>query len=151
MGLVNEFLPPRAVSSEPGRRTAQAASHGIAPLKQAQSFGMTQVEMLSRSSPTSFAELWYDIAGDDHFWLKARFDFFLREIRACGLDPTAPMSGLDVGCGHGAVQRQLAAHTAWRADGCDLNQAALSLHSGRAGRVLDCTPGMRHDNFCDSP
>jgi 2-polyprenyl-3-methyl-5-hydroxy-6-metoxy-1,4-benzoquinol methylase len=108
---------------------------------------MTQVEMLSRSSPTSFAELWYDIAGDDHFWLKARFDFFLREIRACGLDPTAPMSGLDVGCGHGAVQRQLAAHTAWRADGCDLNQAALSLHSGRAGRVLFYDTNDRRPEF----
>ncbi len=97
---------------------------------------MTQIETLSRSNPTSFAELWYEIADDEHFWLKARFDFFFRAIRACGLDPTTPMTGLDIGCGHGAVQRQLAARTAWRADGCDLNRAALGLHSERAGRVL---------------
>jgi len=97
---------------------------------------MAQVEILSSSKPTNFTELWYDIADDDHFWLRWRFNFFLRTARRSGLDPSSPMTGLDIGCGHGAVERQLAAHTAWRADGCDLNQAGLAHHSGRAGRVL---------------
>lgn len=97
---------------------------------------MTQVEILSSPKATNFTEVWYDFADDDHFWVRWRFNFFLREIRRLGLDPVLPMTGLDVGCGHGAVQRQLAAHSAWRTDGCDLNRAGLAHHSGRAGRVL---------------
>lgn len=97
---------------------------------------MAQVEALSTSDPTDFTEVWYDLANDDHFWVRWRFNFFLREIRRLGLDPTSPLTGLDIGCGHGAIERQLASNTAWRADGCDLNKAALALHSGDAGRVL---------------
>lgn len=97
---------------------------------------MTQVEILSQSDPTNFTEVWYDLADDNHFWVRWRFNFFLREIRRLGLDTTSPLTGLDIGCGPGAIERQLAADTAWRADGCDLNRAALALHSGNAGRVL---------------
>jgi 2-polyprenyl-3-methyl-5-hydroxy-6-metoxy-1,4-benzoquinol methylase len=131
----------------PGWRAAETIDLAIASLERVKSLRMTQIETLSRSSPTPFAELWYDIAGDDHFWLRARFAFFLRAVRNLGLDPRTFMTGLDIGCGHGAVQRQLAAHTAWRADGCDLNQAALSLHSGNVGRVLFYDTNDRRAEF----
>lgn len=97
---------------------------------------MTQIEILSQSNPADFTDVWYDLAENDHFWMRARFDFFLREARRCGLDTTKPLRGLDIGCGHGAVQRQLLAQTAWRADGCDLNQSALARRADRGGRVL---------------
>jgi 2-polyprenyl-3-methyl-5-hydroxy-6-metoxy-1,4-benzoquinol methylase len=46
------------------------------------------------------------------------------------------------------VQQQLAAQTAWRSDGCDLNRAALARHQHGDGRVLyydihDCRPELR--------
>ncbi|HKT20748.1 MAG TPA: class I SAM-dependent methyltransferase [Stellaceae bacterium] len=97
---------------------------------------MAHIETLSTTAQTDFTEVWYDIADENHFWLRWRFAFFLREIRRLSLDPALPMTGLDVGCGHGAVGRQLAAQTAWQADGCDLNQAALALHSASARRVF---------------
>ena len=110
---------------------------------------MAHIETLSTTAPTDFTEVWYDIAGEEHFWLRWRFAFFLREIRRLGLDPATPMTGLDVGCGHGAVGRQLAAQTAWRADGCDLNQAALALHSA-THRVLYYDINDRHPALRES-
>lgn len=110
--------------------------------------GMTNIEILSTAAPTDFTELWYDIATDDHFWLRWRFEFFLRGLRRVSLDPSLPLTGLDIGCGHGAVQRQLATSTAWRTDGCDLNKAALAVHTEFAGRTLyydisDRNPALR--------
>lgn len=97
---------------------------------------MAELEILSSSKPSDFTGVWYDIAADDHFWVRWRFKFFLREIARLRIDAASPMRGLDIGCGHGAVLRQLAAHTAWQSDGCDLSKAALTQHSGGIGRVL---------------
>ena len=97
---------------------------------------MAGSEILSNTPAADFAEIYYDLASDDHFWLRWRFRYFLQETTKLGLDPTSPMFGLDIGCGNGAVQRQLAAQTAWRADGCDLNRAALSHHSSEGARLF---------------
>jgi len=94
------------------------------------------VEVLSAPRQIDFAEDWYDIAGEDHFWLRWRFHFLMKEIGRLRLDVEKPWLGLDIGCGHGVVQRQLEQATAWRVDGCDLNAAALALHKGAAGRAL---------------
>lgn len=110
---------------------------------------MAHIETLSTTTQTDFTEVWYDIADEEHFWLRWRFAFFLREIRRLGLDPALPMTGLDIGCGHGAVGRQLAAQTAWRADGCDLNKAALAQHS-TTRRVLYYDINDRHPALRES-
>jgi hypothetical protein len=60
---------------------------------------------------------------DDHFWVRSRFRVFLQETQKLGIDLTDRRLGLDIGCAHGVVQRQLAARSAWTADGCDLNTA----------------------------
>jgi len=95
-----------------------------------------KVENLSPDASADFADIWYDIAPDDHFWVWWRFKHLLWEIRAIDLDTALPMRGLDIGCGHGAVQRQLAANTRWIADGCDLNRLALEKNAGHPARVL---------------
>jgi len=97
---------------------------------------MGQIEFLSACSPAEFSEVWYDITDDDHFWIRWRSAAVLREIEKLGLDVSKPMGGLDVGCGHGAMLRKLAASTAWHIDGCDLNEAALSRSTGHNGRLL---------------
>jgi SAM-dependent methyltransferase len=94
------------------------------------------LEVLSAPQQIDFAEDWYDIAGEDHFWLRWRFHFFLKELRRLQLGLRQPWLGLDIGCGRGVVQRQLEQATAWRIDGCDLNAGALALHKGTAGRAL---------------
>jgi 2-polyprenyl-3-methyl-5-hydroxy-6-metoxy-1,4-benzoquinol methylase len=97
---------------------------------------IAHVEFLSTKESHQFPERLFEIMPEDHFWVRARFDIFLREVRKLGNDLGARKLGLDIGCAHGVVQRQLAAHSAWSADGCDLTVAGLARNSGHAGRVL---------------
>lgn len=97
---------------------------------------MAEAEILSLRKATNFAAIYYDFAAEDHFWIRGRFNQLLRMIAALGLDRRKPLLGFDIGCGEGTVQRQFAANTAWRADGCDLNRTALAKHSVSPERVL---------------
>jgi 2-polyprenyl-3-methyl-5-hydroxy-6-metoxy-1,4-benzoquinol methylase len=107
------------------------------------------MDTLSVSAETEFTEIWYEVAAEDHFWVKHRFEILMREIAALGLDTRAPLLGLDIGCGHGAVLRQFSRRTAWAVDGCDLNREALRRASEHnEGKVLyynihDRRPEMR--------
>jgi SAM-dependent methyltransferase len=108
------------------------------------------VEVLSAPQQIDFAEDWYDIAGEDHFWLRWRFHLLLREITRLQLGKAEPWRGLDIGCGRGVVQRQLEQATTWRADGCDLNAPALAQHKGVAGRALYYDITERRPEFHDA-
>lgn len=94
------------------------------------------IEILSQTDAGDFPAHWYEVADDEHFWVKARFDFLQREISSVGLDINKPAIGLDIGCGHGVVQRQLNARTGWVVDGCDVNSSALEQNWGHRGRIL---------------
>lgn len=95
-----------------------------------------KIELLSSDNAVDFAAIWYELADDDHFWLRWRLAVLLREIRRLGLDISAPKVGLDIGCGHGDILRKLTSSTAWHVDGCDLNKAALAFSSTHPGRIL---------------
>jgi SAM-dependent methyltransferase len=97
---------------------------------------VANIEILSDADPIDSSEIYYDIAHDDHFWIRWRFNVLSDEIRRLGIDTSTPAAGLDIGCGHGAMLRKLSMHTAWHIDGCDLNKTALSLSSGHNGRIL---------------
>ena len=101
-----------------------------------QEANLTEIEVLSSDDPGEFTEIWYDLADEDHFWMRWRFAALKRELSRLGIDTSLHRQGLDIGCGHGAVLRQFSASTAWTIDGCDLNRAALSLISNHKGRVL---------------
>jgi 2-polyprenyl-3-methyl-5-hydroxy-6-metoxy-1,4-benzoquinol methylase len=73
---------------------------------------------------------------DNHFWVRSRFTVLLQETQKLGFNLSDRKLGLDIGCAHGVVQRQLAAHSAWSADGCDLTIAGLAQNSGHSGRVF---------------
>ena len=111
---------------------------------------MEKIEVLSSDDPAAFAEMWYELADDDHFWVRWRFAVLLREIRRLGLDTGAPLDGLDIGCGHGDMLRKLTASTAWRVDGCDLNRAALTLSAGHAGRIFFYNINDRRPEFSNN-
>lgn len=96
---------------------------------------MADAEAMSHRT-NNFAESYYDFADVNHFWVRGQFNVLLRTARKLGLDHRKPMRGLDIGCGEGVVQRQFAAMTAWRTDGCELNRTALAKHSSVSGRVL---------------
>jgi 2-polyprenyl-3-methyl-5-hydroxy-6-metoxy-1,4-benzoquinol methylase len=97
---------------------------------------VAKIEILSNDDSIDFSEIWYDIAGDDHFWIRWRFTVLIDEIGRLGIDTSTSAAGLDIGCGHGTMLRKLSMHTSWRIDGCDLNKTALSLSSDHDGRIL---------------
>ncbi len=98
---------------------------------------MTAIKELSAApAGAAFPVEWYDITPEGHFWLEWRFRAFLAQLDALGLPRSAPWHGLDLGCGHGMVRRQLEAHTAWVTDGADLNRTALARNRTRGGETL---------------
>lgn len=106
------------------------------------------MEILSIRDETEFTGIWYDIVPDDHFWVRHRSEILMQEIDKIALDKKAPLLGLDIGCGHGVIQRHLAATTAWMVDGCDLNGDALQRNGGHSGNAFyydihDRRPQMR--------
>jgi SAM-dependent methyltransferase len=80
-----------------------------------------------------FPDNWYDITTEDHFWTRWRFRVFLKQLQAFDVPTDHPLHGLDIGCGHGVVQRQIEAATTWQVDGCEQNPAALERHAATRG------------------
>ena len=97
---------------------------------------MGEIEFLSRPVNHQFPERLFEIMPDDHFWVRSRFNVFLQETCKLRLNLRDRKLGLDVGCGHGAVQRQLAAYSFWSCDGCDLSIAGLTRNAAHDGRVF---------------
>ncbi len=91
-----------------------------------------QQSQLAREFPTE----WYDSAPDDHFWMVWRLNVILRHLRRLRRDENTEVRGFDIGCGHGALQRQLQHANSWVIDGCDLNENAISLSRGHNGNTF---------------
>jgi SAM-dependent methyltransferase len=94
------------------------------------------VEILSRSTADAFPEDWYAFATATHFWLEWRLWAFLRQIGQVGIDRNARFRVLEIGCGSGALRRQIEDRTNWSIDGCDLNAVGLEQASSQRGRTL---------------
>jgi SAM-dependent methyltransferase len=110
---------------------------------------MPNIEFLSAPAEHQFPERLFEIMPDDHFWVRSRFNVFLQETGKVRLDLRNCKLGLDIGCAHGVVQRQLAAYTAWSCDGCDLSIAGLTSNAGHDGRVLYYNINDRHPELRD--
>jgi len=108
---------------------------------------MARIEVLSERVDHQFPHRLFEIMPDSHFWVRSRFEIFIQEAEKLGLDLTERKVGLDIGCAHGIVQRQLAARTRWSADGCDLTVAGLCENSGHTGRVLYYNIKERRPDF----
>ena len=89
----------------------------------------------SPQTPSSrdFPVEWYDSAPENHFWMIWRLEVILRHLRRLKINDRAALKGFDVGCGHGAFQRQLHTMNSWTIDGCDLNEDAISRNHGHNG------------------
>jgi 2-polyprenyl-3-methyl-5-hydroxy-6-metoxy-1,4-benzoquinol methylase len=94
---------------------------------------MSTSDPLQTPSSRDFPVEWYDSAPENHFWMTWRLNVILRHLHRLKVDGRAALTGLDVGCGHGAFQRQLHSANSWTIDGCDLNETAISLNNGHNG------------------
>lgn len=93
------------------------------------------VEILSPAEAIDFPSQWYDIMGQDHFWMIWRTRAFLQQCRALSISTGAPLSVLEIGCGQGTLRRMLEAETRWTIDAMDLNAGALAESSPGRGRT----------------
>lgn len=79
---------------------------------------------------------WYELATADHFWMSWRLRVCRRLLHDAGLGADRRLTGLEIGCGRGLLQRQLADATGWTIDGCDLNREALAENDSSTGRAV---------------
>jgi|SRR3989338_7317764 len=97
---------------------------------------MNHIEILSNPSTEDFSDEWYEIATENHFWLKWRLRVFLQQMKDIGISREDTFKVLEIGCGHGVLRRQLENHTNWCIDGCDLNKEVLLKNKVKRGRTL---------------
>jgi SAM-dependent methyltransferase len=95
-------------------------------------------EFLTLSKPLAydFPDDWYEIATDGHFWLEWRIAAFLHQLQDLGIPLGTPWRGLDIGCGHGLVRRQLERNCAWITDGADMREYALRESTAERGATM---------------
>ncbi len=107
------------------------------------------VTELSAVPASAFPEEWYEIVPEGHFWLDWRFRAFLGQLGALGISREVPWRGLDVGCGHGMVRRQLEESSAWITDGADLDREGLAQNRTRRGETFVYDIHDRRPEFAD--
>jgi SAM-dependent methyltransferase len=94
------------------------------------------IESLSPVSGISFPAEYYEIGGDDHFWMQWRLAVALRLVVASGLSLDHPLRVLDIGGGAGRFRDQVEGATQWRVDMTDLHLPALRRARPARGRTL---------------
>jgi 2-polyprenyl-3-methyl-5-hydroxy-6-metoxy-1,4-benzoquinol methylase len=97
---------------------------------------MTTIDPSQTQSSRDFPVEWYDSAPEDHFWMTWRLRVILQFLRHLKIESDAPIRGFEIGCGHGAFQRQLNSVNSWTIDGCDLNKGALCRNRGHSGHSM---------------
>ena len=97
---------------------------------------MNTIKELSAIAESDFPSEWYEIIADGHFWPEWRFRAFLTQLDGLGISRSTRWRGLDIGCGHGVVRRQIEGCTAWITDGADLNRTALAQNRTQSGETL---------------
>ncbi len=105
---------------------------------------MSRIEYISKGQEVSMHDDWFDIADQDHFWMKWRW----KSIAKCKQYlPLPEQTFLEVGSGNGISVNQFEKYTSCVVDGCDLNEKALNLSKPSRGRKLlyniyDHNPGL---------
>jgi SAM-dependent methyltransferase len=83
---------------------------------------------LSEPAPVKMGAEWFDIVDTEHFWIRARFQVFLK--MAAPLAVGAKYA--EIGCGTGFFQDQLERNAAISVDGFDLDLEALKRNISRS-------------------
>lgn len=89
-----------------------------------------RIEYLSPPEQVSMGDDWFDIASLDHFWMRRRFQVFCRLCRQVDRQ-----KWVEIGCGHGVVQRQFEHQFNLSLDGIDLNEIALKKNVSELSKV----------------
>jgi SAM-dependent methyltransferase len=100
--------------------------------------GMTEsdIDYLSPPRQSGFPTEWYEMADENHFWMRWRAEVALRLMDSVGMRRADPLTVLDIGSGAGGFRRQVERATAWTVDITDLNVDALRAAQPGRGRIL---------------
>jgi len=93
-------------------------------------------EMVSEIREYSFADGWYEIASESHFWFQWRLIVTLKQVERLGISRGAKLKVLDVGCGTGVLRNQIEGVTNWIVDGADIDITALSQAKPGCGKLM---------------
>jgi SAM-dependent methyltransferase len=96
----------------------------------------SDIDYLSPLRPSGFPTEWYEMADENHFWMRWRAEVALRLMDSIGMRRAAPLAALDIGSGAGGFRRQIERATAWKVDITDLNAEALRAARPGRGRIL---------------
>ncbi len=101
------------------------------------------IEFLSPPTEYSMADEWHGFADAGHFWMRWRLDALRRMV------PDGYEWGevLDVGCGNGAVRRQIEETYRCRVTACDLSMQALKMVPPGNGPVYYYDVHQRHPSL----
>lgn len=102
------------------------------------------ITYLSPATPVSMGDWWFEIATEDHFWIRRRFavlrrlaDSVLREARAAA----------EIGCGNGLLQKEVEDCYRISVTGFDLNEFALRKNVSRVSPLYCYDIHQRNREF----
>jgi SAM-dependent methyltransferase len=102
------------------------------------------ITYLSKPTPVSMGDWWFDIATEEHFWIRRRFDVMRR--LADGVLRNS-MCAAEIGCGHGLLQREVEDHYGISVAGFDLNELALQKNVSRLSPLYCYDINQRNPEF----
>ncbi len=95
---------------------------------------MAEVIQISQiSKQNNFPQLYFDIANENHFWCRWRFEVFWKLILSKNIPVSEPLRILEIGCGNGIVRKQIESHSSWITDGTDLDISGLQKNPSLRG------------------
>jgi 2-polyprenyl-3-methyl-5-hydroxy-6-metoxy-1,4-benzoquinol methylase len=92
--------------------------------------------IISKVESCNFTDKWYEIASQDHFWMKWRFLVFEKLLGQIGISMNEHLRVLEIGCGTGIFLRQMEQKTGWKIDGADVNIKAMDVSVAERSRLL---------------
>jgi SAM-dependent methyltransferase len=104
------------------------------------------IEYLCEPMPVNMGDWWFDIATENHFWIRRRFEV-MRRLADSAIRKAARCA--EIGCGNGLLQKALEDYYGISVAGFELNEVALRKNVGRNSslycyNIHQCNPEFRN-------
>jgi SAM-dependent methyltransferase len=87
-----------------------------------------EITYLTSATPVRMGNWWFDIATEDHFWIRRRF-VVMKHLADAALRNSTSIA--EIGCGNGLLQKEVEDHYGIPVTGFDLNELALQKNISR--------------------
>lgn len=106
--------------------------------------GSRSITYLTPATPVSMGDWWFDIATEDHFWIRRRFAV-MRQLADSILEKSRMVA--EIGCGNGLLQKEMEDCYGTPVTGFDLNELALRKNVSRISPVYCYDIHQRNPEF----